>query len=141
MSLVQINKDIDSFLENSKSSFCIDSSTSDIFCDKPIQAAFSKPRDSKITNYTNDSSEPSIPVMSLIASEEDKISELLAKVVTISEIHQPDDNTLAERILSDSDEPFHINFDITDSEFKIDFSLIPDDSRCILIANRNFSGI
>lgn len=65
--------------------------------------------------------------------------EKLAQIVTISEIFQPTDDDLAERILSQNDEPFNINFDIDKGNFTINFDIIPVDSRNKFIAKSTFS--
>lgn len=142
MSLVKINKEIDSFLDNGKDFIeTVSAHSSDIISDDMHKPPMFKPRDSKVTDYTEESSVPSMPKMSKFMSELGGINEKLGQIITVSEIHQPDEDELAERILSDSNQPFHINFDINDSEFKIDFSLIPNDDRCVFEAESNFSGI
>lgn len=131
ISMVMINKEIDSYLAKDSTISGLDSKdSSDIISDdmeKPLK--FSKQRDSKLSDLTDQSTVPSMPRMSIFMQEGGKLSDKLVQIVTISELNQPDKDEVAERILSTSNEPYHINFDISTSEFNIDYSLIPDDNR------------
>jgi len=63
------------------------------------------------------------------------LEELFAQIITISEIFQPSEDDIAERILSQNSDPFNVNFDMDDGKFKVDFDLIPDDERSQFVAN------
>jgi hypothetical protein len=75
-----------------------------------------------------------------MTKEEDivDISEKCMQIVTMSEIFQPSEDDLAERILSQKDEPFNINFDIGAGKFSVNLKLIPEDERNIFISNTDF---
>lgn len=88
-----------------------------------------------------ESSLPSIPKIAAIDSEPKDLYEILSQIITISEIFQPSEDDLADRILSQSKEPFNINFDIEEGNFLIDFDLLPEDERGQFTAISNFSWI
>lgn len=75
-----------------------------------------------------------------MTKEEDMIdiSEKCQQIVTMSEIFQPTEDDLAERILSQKEEPFNVNFDIETGRFSVDLKLIPKDDRSIFISNTDF---
>ena len=100
--------------------------------------------DNNNINFQNDNQEsslPSIPKIAVIDSEPKEPGEILEQIVTISEIFQPSEDDLADRILSQSKEPFNINFDIDDGNFMIDFDILPDDNRGQFTAISNFSWV
>lgn len=137
-----INQEISRFLRNDKYSFdLLQKSEDDGGTDEMSKIPNFKDNDTPNPqqDWSIDEVEaPNIP-SGISFSSHNLTPAILTQLVTISEIYQPDEDDLAERILSNSSEPFSVNFDIDDGHFKIDFDLLPVDSRNKFIAKSTFS--
>lgn len=97
---------------------------------------FDQQQTSEIQKEESEVSAPSFPKEN---SDVHSLDEKLNQIITISEIFQPSEDDLAERILSQSEEPFNINFDLNDGVFTIDFDILPDDNRSQFKAKCDFT--
>mmetsp|Transcript_28327 Transcript_28327/g.25027 ORF Transcript_28327/g.25027 Transcript_28327/m.25027 type:complete len:243 (+) Transcript_28327:470-1198(+) len=81
------------------------------------------------------------PKMNISNKESNSFKALLDEIVAISECFQPSEDDIAERILSQKDEAFNINFNIDKGVFQINFDLIPKNNLNKFVSKFDFSCI
>jgi nitrogen regulatory protein PII-like uncharacterized protein len=137
--MVNIGQEINAFLQNNTSGFNFDD-RSGVVVDT-IQNFTTQSHD-KAKNEESENSIPEMPDMSdmleckiVAKSLKDKLEE----IVSYSEVFQPSEDEIAERILSHNDDPFHLNFNLENGNFEIDFENIPSDNRNMFVSKCDFS--
>ena len=73
--------------------------------------------------------------------EESKLDEMLNQIVMVSQMIRPSDDDLAQRILSNQNIPFSVNFNIHNNLFEVNLKLVPRDRRCEFIATEDFKAM
>ena len=134
-SLVNINNEIDSYLKNDKSivMFKRDSIDSELEQSNAMPCFKQTKATENETEWDSDNSSdfsanmvdrsPEMPLLS--NPEPSNINGILDQIVVISEMIQPSEDDLANRMLSYCDDPLSINYNIDSNKFEVDYKLVP----------------
>jgi hypothetical protein len=137
--IAKINNEISAFLKDGKSSFCWESSS----IQEHSPANFGEMPNFKLQNKRlieeeKESEAPTIPDMSVVQTPAIDLPEKFNQICMISEIFQPSEDDLAERILSSNDDPFNLNFNLDTGTFEVNLEGLPKDGRNTFFAKEDF---
>ena len=138
-SLINIDKEIDWYLDNDKSLNLIDHKSINSELERNnAEICFADANPQNHASYESIPAEPNIPK---VDEEESKLDEMLNQIVMVSQMIRPSDDDLAQRILSNQNIPFSVNFNIHNNLFEVNLKLVPRDRRCEFIATEDFKAM
>ena len=134
---VKIGHELSMFLQSDRSTFEVSDRKSNDESNYFMQAppCFNQQTPNPHLESESVDKDPSLPKIKTESSFAEKVNQ----IIVMSEIYQPNEDDLAERILSQNEDPFNVNFDINSGTFNVNIGLFPKDSRSSFEAQKNFS--
>jgi hypothetical protein len=135
--MVKIGHEISAYLQSNTSGFNFAESSEVLAaCSIPN---FKVPSNCQLKSEDYKDDVPKTPDMTVYKSSIKSLKDKLEEIITVSEIFQPSEDEIAERILSQNEDPFNLNFNLESGLFEINFDKIPEDNRNEFVAKCDFS--